>query len=818
MHLEAVTDGYIKRLCVNIPPGCMKPVHVDEPILTDRGFRRLADIRVGDRVLTHKGRFKRVTAVHEQGELPLVRVTTMSGRSVRAAPDHPFLTPRGWVAAGALSERDYVGIPRVADYPENRSMTSCEARLLGYLIGDGCLSQRSLAFVNMEEDVIEDFLHCAYECGFHAYVVDHPNRNVKAKKIVLRSSEARVRKGQEPPILDWLRMHGLYLSNSYTKRIPKAVFQSGPEALANFIGAYWSCDGMIAVRHVNRKTTMFASATTVSEGLAGDLQRALMVLNIQARVRRKEVDLKTAAQGDTYVSFQVINTERNEVAKIAALPGLCARKRDIGRAAFRDKFDCDIVADAVIAVEDGGQGECRCLTVEGDASFTVNGIAVHNSLLLNVFWPAWEWGPKGMPWMKYVAAAHEQGLAIRDNLRMRRLVSSDWYQERWPVGFARDQNAKIKFENEAGGFKQASAAGSVTGNRGNRVLIDDPHSVDGANSDVQREATVQWFKEAVPTRVVDPEKSAIIVIMQRLHEGDVSGVIQEEGLGYEMLVLPIEFDPSRACKTSIGFEDPRKEPGELLFPSRFPRTVVDRDKKVMGPYAAAGQLNQLPSPRGGGILKSEWWQLWDEPHFPKCDLIVASLDTAYGEDEENDPSALTIWGLFNVPKAHKHGGLWLPAVVMMRAWSGRLELHDLVEHVGRMCKQYQVDQLLIEAKASGKSVAQEVRRLFIDAPWTVEEIDPGRVDKVARAYSIQPILAAGMVWAPDKAWADMVIDQSSAFPKAKHDDLVDSMTQALRWFRTCGMLHMEEEIRNAAKESRRLDKIKQPPPLYTGAD
>ena len=206
------------------------------------------------------------------------------------------------------------------------------------------------------------------------------------------------------------------------------------------------------------------------------------------------------------------------------------------------------------------------------------------------------------------------------------------------------------------------AAGSITGSRGDIVIIDDPHSVEGASSEAMRATTTEWFLEAVPTRLNNPDRSAIVVIMQRLNEGDVSGVILDKNLGYEHLCLPMEFEADRRCETSIGFEDPREEEGELLFPERFPREVVERDKKVMGPYATAGQFQQRPSPRGGGIIQRSWWQLYDDEEaaaqglnsgnaYPDMDYIIASLDTAYTEKQENDASYLTVWGVWQDRKS-----------------------------------------------------------------------------------------------------------------------------------------------------------------------
>ena len=458
------------------------------------------------------------------------------------------------------------------------------------------------------------------------------------------------------------------------------------------------------------------------------------------------------------------------------------------------------------------------------------------SLLIGVFWPAWEWGPRNLPHMRYVCAAHSQDLAIRDGLRMRRLVLSDWYQGHWGdrVKLTGDQNQKTKFENTATGFRQATAAGSITGARGDRVIIDDPHSVDGANSDQQRNSTLTWFLEAVPTRVNNPDRSAIVVVMQRLHEEDVSGVILDRDLGYDHIMLPMRYDPTRAYPTKLGYVDPREEDGELLFPDRFPQEVVERDEKAMGPYAAAGQFQQQPEPRGGGIIKDHWWQLWERSEYPPIEFIVASLDTAYTQKAENDFSAMTVWGVFSAPgdslatrSVDRYGRTMeirtsyqseqlgpVPKVMLMYAWQEKLELHELAEKVAETCQRMRVDRLLIENKAAGHSVAQEIRRLFGWEDFAVQMYDPKTLDKTARLYSVQHIFAEQMVYAPNKDWAEMVIRQCSVFPKGKNDDLVDTVSMSLNHLRQCGMLTRAAERLSELDDAKRFTGNSNGVPLY----
>ncbi|CAB4156310.1 Archaeophage PsiM2, terminase large subunit [uncultured Caudovirales phage] len=458
------------------------------------------------------------------------------------------------------------------------------------------------------------------------------------------------------------------------------------------------------------------------------------------------------------------------------------------------------------------------------------------SLIVNVFWPSWEWGPRNMPHMRYVCAAHKvENLSARDSRRMRQLITSDWYKERWGdrVSLSRDQNEKLNFVNNATGFRIATAITSLTGIRGDRVIIDDPHSVDSASSDTQRETEVTTFLEAVPSRLNNPKTSAIVVVMQRLHEEDVSGIILDKQLGYDHIMLPMRFDPLRAAPTKLGAEDPREVDGELLFPERFPLDVVDRDERAMGPYATAGQFQQTPEPRGGGIIKRDWWQLWDDQAFPPFDYIIASVDTAYTEKTENDYSAMTVWGVFTADTKVRATKTILrdgttydavmssvrsyseqhPRVMMMHAWQERLPLHQLVNKIASTCRTMKVDKMLLEGKASGLSVAQEIRRLYGHENFAVQIVDPKSQDKISRLYSVQHLFAEGMVYAPDRTWADMTISQCTQFPKAKHDDLVDTVSQALRHLRTSGLLTRSEENIAAVEDSMRFQG-KTPAPLY----
>lgn len=228
------------------------------------------------------------------------------------------------------------------------------------------------------------------------------------------------------------------------------------------------------------------------------------------------------------------------------------------------------------------------------------------SLTVMVFWQAWEWGPSGKPHLQHIATSFREENCYRDSGRFLKLVSSDWYQSRWRVPIARGGQELV--ENTAGGNRRTVPFGSLTSAKAHRLAIDDPHSVDTAESDTDRARTVMRFRESVTSRLNDPVRDAIVVIMQRLHENDISGTILSLKMPYIHVMLPMRFEPERACITPFG-RDPRTIDGELLFPERFPERVVDRDEAIMGSHATAAQDQQRPSPRGGLMFKRHWFHV-----------------------------------------------------------------------------------------------------------------------------------------------------------------------------------------------------------------
>lgn len=392
------------------------------------------------------------------------------------------------------------------------------------------------------------------------------------------------------------------------------------------------------------------------------------------------------------------------------------------------------------------------------------------STLVGVFWPMWEWGALGKPSTRIVGVSHEQSLGIRDNLKCRRLVSSPWYQRLWPeVALTRDQNEKLNFENAQTGFRQVATPSNITGRRGDRVIVDDPLSAENANSDAEREKVNLWFRESLPTRLNNPDRSAIVVVMQRLHERDVSGIILSEGLGYEHLCLPMRFEPDRKCYTSIGFSDPRTDDGELLAPGRFPEHVVAELEQVMGSYAAAGQLQQRPTPREGGMFKRSWFDDKIKPERPKSMRGCRAWDLAATVKKAgNKPDWTAGVRMFRVGTDY-----WIDHVTRMQESSGMVS--KAVSSYAETDPRGTVIRLPQDPGQAGKAQAEDYIKRLSGRSVVVQPVS-GDKETRARPFAIQ--CEAGNVYLVEGEWNEMFLSELCNFPLGANDDMVDAAADA----------------------------------------
>ncbi|MEV4489334.1 Holliday junction branch migration DNA helicase RuvB [Micromonospora coxensis] len=316
-------------------------------------------------MITRTGEGATVTAVHEQGELDSVRIRTASGREVVAAPDHPFWTPDGWVKAGDLTAQDYVANVLCPELVSDGTEEVDEFKLAGYLIGDGCTTNQ-VTFTGGDEDVLADFRSTCDRLGY-----THNTRPNSARSSVIRISGLR----------PWLAEHGLLDKNAWQKRVPEFVYRGDSWQVAAFLGAYFACDGTVSRRGRDRYDIV-VEYYSVSRGLLVDVQHLLLRLGIQSRLKLK----RGRYQGRPHESWRLSITSQDDVARFVQRVTVIGERgtRLVEWAPRRDRFEERLAVDRVVSVEQSGLHECRCLTVGGDHTFTVNDFVVHNTTLANI--------------------------------------------------------------------------------------------------------------------------------------------------------------------------------------------------------------------------------------------------------------------------------------------------------------------------------------------------------------------------------------------------------------------------------------------------
>jgi len=449
---------------------------------------------------------------------------------------------------------------------------------------------------------------------------------------------------------------------------------------------------------------------------------------------------------------------------------------------FRSSWHLETICEHLEAV---ATGEIQNLLINIPPGFS-------KSIISSVMWPAWMWVVD--PAMRHMSASYGEDLAVRDAMKTRDIVTSEWYQRNWGyVQIAKGQDQKTHYALTESGWRLAtSVGGRATGLHPDIKIVDDPHSASQAASDAERQRACDWFTGTLATRGVS-RNAKTVVIMQRLHEQDVSGLILDRfSKEYEHLCLPMRYEASIVRKpTSLGFKDPRSVDGALLWPELFPEKVVKQLESALGEYGSAGQLAQRPAPSGGGIIKTSKIQKWPAgKELPVFDYVVQSWDTAFTEKTTGDPSAMTVWG------TARHEGKQI--AILLDCFAERMGYPALKKRVLEEWKSCygesarRADTILVEQKASGQSILQDLRQTGIPA----RAYNPGKADKMVRTHAVAPLFDAGIVYIPESTknkgefvtWAQPLLKEAEVFPNGAHDDLWDTTTQGLIYLKDSGWL------------------------------
>lgn len=455
------------------------------------------------------------------------------------------------------------------------------------------------------------------------------------------------------------------------------------------------------------------------------------------------------------------------------------------------------------------QGEIRNLAVMMPPRMS-------KTLLCSVLWPVWHWIQS--PQTQWIFAGYEQSLVLESAQASRRLIESGWFQQfyghEWYL--RSDANKKELYHNSRGGYRISTSVGGKTAGFGGDIqVLDDPNNTKKVESDAIRLSANEWHDNAWRSRMNNPNKSQKVYVAQRTHDSDVIGhVLAMEPHRWVQLIMPMEHDPKRICITYPNdgkgvkkdakaiFRDPRKIEGELLNPKRFDKDTAQVERDAMSERAWNAQCQQQPEGQGGLILKKHWWKQWVYPEWhpeagkvrplPEWIEIIQVYDTAFEEDEEADFSARTTWGIFSHRESIKdpktgtfRDGRQRVCAMLLDWMEERLTFPALVDECYRSADEMDPDQVLVEKKASGHSLVQELRRPRRGGrriPVKAVKLTDGG-DLTARVHAASLMLEKGSIYYIPRKWSLRLIEQVAKFAPGDHGDTEASLAIAWQYAR-----------------------------------
>jgi len=432
------------------------------------------------------------------------------------------------------------------------------------------------------------------------------------------------------------------------------------------------------------------------------------------------------------------------------------------------------------AFEEVAQGKVKRLIINMPPRHTKSEFA---SYLL----PAWFLGL--FPGKKIIQTSHTAELAVGFGRKVRNLVDADHYKDIFPeVALQADSKAAGRWAtNYSGEYFAIGVGGAVTGKGADLLIIDDPHSEQEATlAEVNPEIydkTYEWYTSG-PRQRLQPG-GAIVIVMTRWSKKDLTGQVlkaaaQRSGEEWKVIEFPALL-PS----------------GNPLWPQFWSLKELEALKTELPNAKWMAQYQQQPTSDVSAIIKREWWRVWEEDSPPYCEFIIQSWDTAFLKTERSDYSACTTWGVFYLPDDR---GINQANIILLNAFKQRMEFPELKQRAYREYKEWEPDTIIVEAKAAGSPLIFELRAMGIP----VQDFTPTKGnDKIARLNSVSDLFASGMVWVPNTSWAEELVEEVASFPSGEHDDMVDSMSQALIRYRRGGFIRLDSDEPDEVKYFRR---------------
>ncbi len=437
--------------------------------------------------------------------------------------------------------------------------------------------------------------------------------------------------------------------------------------------------------------------------------------------------------------------------------------------------------------QDGWHIKVLCEHAEALARFDIQKLNVNmpprhmKSIIWCVMLPAWVWGKR--PNLSFIYGSHSLALATRDSIKTRMILYSEEYKEVFEPdwAFTDDQDQKTIFKNTKGGVRKSVGVGSaVTGEGGDFLIVDDPINALEAHSEIARDEAIRWFDTVLSTRINNPRRYAKAVIMQRLHEKDLSGHLIKKDSTFQHLILPARFNPEaeNKSKTVLNFKDPRTKKGDLLWPNRWDDKAITDLETSLGDDANA-QLDQEPRASGGGFFPKEYWKFYEAP---PSEILSTTLfiDAAQKPGVSNDYSVFALW-------ARTRNGYYLLDIMREKTDGPMLE-----ELTIQMANKWCPDEIVVEDKSAGSSLIQY---LLAYTSLPVLPFNPGRLSKEVRAAAAKPTVKAGKCFLPlrkimgtedgkEVNLIEVFVKEHEKFLKTAHDDIVDTTSMMVKHFNT----------------------------------
>lgn len=796
---EAVAQGRLKRLIIDMPPRFR--LALNTPIATTEGWKTMATVQPGDYVFSPSGAPVLVTGKSDVYDEDLYAVETTDGQVIECDATHlwavrwggnerPFVTMSAaeimakTTGEGWARNNNPPKLPLVqpVEYPERNFLIP--PYVLGAWLGDGASASGTMAA--HPDDAA--FIRARFEAS------GIPTTDIKGK-MIFGTLTMRVK----------LREIGVL----HDKHIPEEYLTSCTSHRLALLQGLMDTDGTVSS---SGKCTFHNSNLRLMK----DVLELVHSFGLKAKITSRQTHYKSFMSKRSYrLSFKM--------AGAASLPRKAVRCRSIAGNWAR----------SIVVAKTGRRGQVQCIEVANEDGLFLAGrgyVPTHNTKSEFGSWllPSWFLGRR--PKEKIIQVSNNDDLASGFGRRVRNLldgidlVSADnpaerlTYQDIFPnVKLASDSKAAGLWHTNWGGeYFSVGVKGKVTGRGASIAIVDDPHSEQEAKQSESNPAVFDdvysWFTSGIRQRL--QPGGAIVIIVTRWSKRDLVGQVlrkmeQDIAAGlkpgqydhWDVLSLPAILDEGQPSERS-------------MWPGFWPLPELQRTRNALPVHKWQAQYQQHPTSEGAAIFKRENWrkwgsdkekcpgpqhqQAWADLKPPACDYILQSWDCASTKNDRSHPSAMTLWGIFKAEDPAT--GKTLNNIILLSAYQSRMEFPELKRKAKLFFDEDNPDELLIENKSAGMQLLQEFRAMGIPAMDFAGSSRGTRAlpnDKIARANMVADVFSSRYVWAPERRFAEEVIEQLADFPSGDADDLVDSTVQALIRFRAGGFIRTandEDEI------------------------